>query len=251
MNHSADAGVRERAAHKLAWCRFEQQNFDAAEQGFAEQIDAFPNGALAADARLMRGECQFRERKYREAFQSITASLDNATAVSSLRQSALLHAAQAAGEIEEWKRCLELADRAIAEFPDAAWLDDARCERGAALFHLRRLDEAERVFQSLTAARTPTGARAECMLGKIQASRGDSEEAVRTFFKVAYGYGDAEAPEPYRVWQAESLYEAARCLERTDRTESARKLYEELLVRFPTSTHAVEARAALQQVLQR
>jgi cellulose synthase operon protein C len=74
---------------------------------------------------------------------------------------------------------------------------------------------------------------------------------VRTFFKVAYGYGDAEAPEPYRTWQAESLYEAARCLERTDRTESAQKLYEELLARFPTSTHAVDARTALQQVLQR
>jgi cellulose synthase operon protein C len=251
FDQATEPAVRERAAHKLAWCRFEQQEFAAAENAFGEQLAAYAEGALAADARVMLAECQFRQNNYRESLDGITAALDQPGVTGTLRQSAVLHAAQAAARLEQWDRCIELADRAIAEFSDARWTDEARCERGTALFHLGRLDEAGREFAALAASREPSGARAEFMLGKIQATRGEADDAIRTFFKVAYGYGDTSAPDAYRPWQAESLYEAARCLVETERVESARKLYEELLDRHPASAKADEARTALEEITRR
>jgi TolA-binding protein len=251
LERAQEPALRERAAHKLAWCRFEQQDFAAAEKAFAEQLAAHPQGALAGDARLMQAECHFRRQQYHEALEAYVAASDVPNVSGALRQSALLHATQAAAHLGQWQRCLELADRAIAEFPSARWTDEARCERGTALFHLGRVDEAQQELVPLAANRDPTGARAEWMLGKIQAAQGNADEAVRTFFKVAYGYGDTDAPEPYRRWQAESLYDAAACLEQTGRVESAGKLYEELLARHPSSAKAAEARNALKQILRR
>jgi TolA-binding protein len=199
----------------------------------------------------MQGECLFRQNEFPKALESFTQGLDDPNATSVLRQSALLHAAQAAGGAEQWDRCLALADRAIAEFPSAGWVADARCERGTALFKLDRLDEAQQELAAIAGNGQPSGARAEFTLGKIHIARGDYEVALRSFFKVAYGYGDAATPAAIREWQAESLYEAAQCLEDTNRVESARKLYEELVARHPDSAKAPSARQALQQSLQR
>jgi TolA-binding protein len=86
------------------------------------------------------------------------------------------------------------------------------------------------------------------MLGEIQFARKRYDDAVRTFFKVAYGYGDAAAPPAFHRWQAEAMFEAARCLEQTKRNDSARNLYHELLARYPNSPKAAHARVAVDEL---
>jgi TolA-binding protein len=129
---------------------------------------------------------------------------------------------------------------------------EIRCERGSAWYHQQQWDSAWREFEAVAEGRTDVlGARARFMLGEIQFARREYDDAVRTFFKVAYGYGDADAPPAFHSWQAEALFEAARCLEQTERFDSARRLYEELLQQFPDSPKATHARVALKQATTR
>jgi TolA-binding protein len=125
---------------------------------------------------------------------------------------------------------------------------EIRFERGWAWYHQQQWESAVREFEAVAEGCTNVlGARAQFMLGEVQFARRQYDDAVRTFFQVAYGYGDADAPPAFHRWQAEALFEAARCLEQTHRLDSARQLYKELVERFPDSTKATHARVALKQ----
>ncbi len=73
------------------------------------------------------------------------------------------------------------------------------------------------------------------MIGEIQFGKGQHNEAVRSFFKVAYGYNHPK-------WQADATYEAGRCFEVLGQKTQAVKMYQELLEKFPQSDRASLAR---------
>ncbi len=50
------------------------------------------------------------------------------------------------------------------------------------------------------------------MLGELQFADKQFDDAIRTFFKVAYGYGHPDSPDQYRSWQADALFEACALL---------------------------------------
>jgi TolA-binding protein len=249
---ATDAVLAEKSLHKLAWSCFEQGQFEPAAEAFDRQIADHPHGPLAADAMLMIGECRFEREQFSDALAAFDTGLDQSSASESIRELALLHAGQAAGQLGQWERSLELLDTSAGEFPAGRWSDQARYERGWALYRLDRLDEAEAEFNAVAADNADVlGARAQFMVGEVMFKRRQFDDAVRKFFQVAYGYGDGDAAEPFHHWQAEAMFEAARCLEETERFESARKLYEELLERHPTSEKAAFARNSLQQIMRR
>jgi TolA-binding protein len=164
----------------------------------------------------------------------------------------LFLATQAATEVHEWPRALALAERALAEFPNSKSTNAARCDRGAALYELGRLEEAERELKAVAAdGRGILNLRAEFLLGQILAARKQYDDAVRMFFKVAYGHGGPTAPEPYRRWQAEAVFAAARVLDDTQRIAPARKLYQEIIDEYPSSERASLARKSLEATRQR
>ena len=249
---ATDAALREQATHKLAWCRFHERALEEAQATFERQVAEEPNGPLAADARVMAAECLFERRRFAEAFARFTAVLDDRTAGESLRATATVHATQAAAELHQWSRCLELADRALAEFPDSKLKMESHCDRGAALYELGRLDEAQRELTAVAAANPGLlQLRAEFVLGQIHVARKQDDDAVRMFFKVAYGHGGRTSPEPYRHWQAEAIYAAARVLEDTNRTDAARKLFQEIVDQYPSSERASLARQSLATTVRR
>jgi TolA-binding protein len=242
-----DAELGERAIHKQAWSLFSQKRYGDAERIFAEQLSQFAEGPAAADARIMIAESRYAAGDYSAAFDAYQTAFENDHAGSSeVRRPALLHAAQTANQTDHWAMCLAWLEELEHEFPDNQWTTEIRCERGWALFHQQKLNDAWREFEFVAGARVDAlGARARFMQGEIQFARKRYDAAVRTFFKVAYGYGGVDAPPAFRRWQAEALYEAARCLEQTRRIDSARKLYHELLTYYPESARADHARLAL------
>lgn len=247
-----DPALRERAAHRLAWCHFEQRQYATAQADFAAQLADHPQGPLAADARVLAAECSFQLGQYADALARFEAVLDDRTMRDSLRAMALVHASDAAGHVQRWPRSLELADRALAEFPDHDWADEARCNRGAALYELGRFDDARRELSAIAASHEGLlKAKAEFTLGKIHVARQEYDDAIRVFFKVAYGHGGAAAPQPLHAWQAEAMFAAASVLERTGRQDAARKLYQELIDAYPTSPRTASARESLEHNLQR
>ncbi len=249
---ATDAALRERATHKLAWCRFNQRAFEDAQATFERQVAEEPNGPLAADARIMAAECLFERRQFADSLKRFTAAIGDQTASEPLRTTALFHATRAADEVHDWPRVLELATRALAEFPENKMAMESHCDRGAALYELGRLDEAERELAAVAAGNTGLlSLRAEFVLGQIHVTRKQYDDAVRMFFKAAYGHGGPSAPEPYRHWQAEAIYAAAQVLEDTQRLEPARKLYQEIVDEYPDSARASLAWQSLDATVRR
>jgi TolA-binding protein len=93
--------------------------------------------------------------------------------------------------------------------------------------------------------------KAELAQGQVYAARGDCDEAVRLFFKVAYGRGGKQAPAAFHSWQAEAIFAAARTLESTDRPGAAQKLYQELVTDYPSSSRVALAQESLDDTIHR
>ena len=86
------------------------------------------------------------------------------------------------------------------------------------------------------------------MIGEILFEKKEYKEAVRNFFKVAYGYGYPQSPEPVKVWQASASYEAGRCFEVLKMIDQAKKSYREVVEQYPTSDKAPLARTRLESL---
>jgi TolA-binding protein len=84
------------------------------------------------------------------------------------------------------------------------------------------------------------------MMGEILFEKKDHKEAIRNFLKVGSGYRDAQAPEAMQKWQANSAFEAARCFEVLKATAQAKKLYREVVEKYPNSDKAPLAKTRLE-----
>jgi cellulose synthase operon protein C len=84
------------------------------------------------------------------------------------------------------------------------------------------------------------------MEGEVLFEQGNHKEAIKSFFKTAYGFGEQNAPAAFHPWQAQATFEAARCFEVLGQQEQARTLYAELVERYPTSEHVPAARKRLE-----
>jgi TolA-binding protein len=240
MNKAGKSDLGEKAAHKLGWAYYRQDDFAKAQQTFAYERATFPEGMLSGDAAFMEAESLLKQEKYAEALaayeQVKNTSSDEFFALG------LLHAGQAAGQLKQWDKSLALLKRAADEYPNAASLPEALFEQGVAQQNLGRADEALKLYEAVTAkTNREVAARARFMIGEIYFEKKDHAEAVRNFYKVAYGYG-------YPEWQASALYESARCLEVLKKTDQARKDYQEIVTKFSDSDKAPLAKKRLAEL---
>ncbi len=245
----AGTPLHEKGLHLLGWSLHKDgQNAEAAA-AFRQQLDAHPDQPLAADAKWMIGETLFADKQYEDALAAYGTAAAAKPTSESLAALGGLHAGQAAGQLDEWQAAADWLRRATEEYPDYEGRSEIDCELGWALSKLGKPDEAMPLLVKVADRDTsPVGARARFVVGELQFADKQYEEAVRSFFKVAYGYGDREAPEAYHAWQSESLFEAARCLEQLDRSEAAAKLYAEQIERFPKESKADLAKKRLAEL---
>ncbi|MGD9632067.1 MAG: tetratricopeptide repeat protein [Pirellulales bacterium] len=249
---TTDPSLSEKAQHQRGWSQFQLGDYAEARHTFAAQIAALPAGSLAGDAQAMAGECSFKLSDFSAALESCDLAIDDTTTNATLRALSLVRASQSAAELQDWARSLGYADRAIQEFPAAEHAEDAHYSRGLALLELGRLDESQRELTLVAGKQARVlSLKAELALGRIHVARGERDEAVRVFFKVAYGNGGKAAPESFHACQSEAIFAAARVLEDSGRHDAAHKLYEELLSTYPTSPRATLARQALEATIRR
>ncbi|MCA9242211.1 MAG: tetratricopeptide repeat protein, partial [Planctomycetales bacterium] len=244
---SVSPEVKAQALHLAGWAQYDLKRYKPALAAFDQQLATLRSGPLTTDALRMRGECFFALEQYADALRAYNepAAAPGENGLPSLQSLAALHAGQAAAQAGNWDESLKWLDQALES--DDTNREQAQYERAWALANLKRTNEAKQLFAQLAdTSGSPLAARSRFMLGEMQFAHKQYEAAVRTFFRVAYGYGGREAPQEYHAWQSESLFEAARCLEELDRKEPAKKLYLELLERFPESPKARHARTRLQ-----
>lgn len=247
-NAARNAALLEQARHKLAWTFVSRGDHTAAAQAFAEQLARHPGGPLAADAQAMRGESLFKAGKPAEAALAFQAALADPKRLPSadLRGLAVVRGAEALASQENWAESLAIADRFIAAEPTSPQAPQARYAAAWARQNLGRLDEALGGYRALAdAGRTEISARARLMEGEVLFEQGNHKEAIKAFFKVAYGFGEKQAPIAFYPWQAQATFEAARCFEVLEQPDKARGLYAELVDRYPNSPQAPAAKKRL------
>lgn len=232
----------EKVLYKLAWCSYHQGRFAEAEKTFASLMHKYPNGTLAADAAFMQAECLFRQDRFAEALGAYRKLGPSAGKDSP--GLALLHAGQAAAQVKQFSESEKLLMRLVREFPDSPHLPEAFYELGWVRQNLQRLDEAVAAYEQVI-ARTDreVAARAQFMIGEIQFQQKNHKEAIKSFFRVVYGYS---APK----WQADAAYEAARCFEVLGQKTQAITMYKELIDKFPQSDRAGLAKQRLTELTQ-
>jgi TolA-binding protein len=188
----------------------------------------------------MEAECLFNEKDYGQALD-LYEKVKNPSN-KDVKALALLHAGTAAGQLKQWKQSLELLNRCADEFPESPHLAQALYEQGWAQQNLGDLQKAMALYtQVIAKSSLEPAARAQFMIGEIQFQQKKHEEAIKSFFKVSYGYG-------YPRWQADATYEAARCFEVLGKKDQALKQYQKLVSEFPQSDKVPLAKERIEQL---
>ena len=196
----------------------------------------------------MQGESLFKAGRLAEAAAAFQAALSDPKRLPSadLRGLAFVRGAEAFASQEKWAESLAVADRFIAAEPTSPQVPQARYAAAWARQNLGRLDEALAGYRAVAdAGRTEIAARARLMEGEVLFEQGNHKEAIKAFFKVAYGFGEKQAPATFHPWQAQATFEAARCFEVLEQSDKARGLYAELIDRYPDSPQAPAAKKRL------
>ncbi len=247
MAKAGKSELGEKSAHKLGWALYQQGQFDRAGQTFEAQVASYPQGELAVDARFMIAESLFGQKNYEAARAAYQQTLEHPPANKEFQALACLHAGQALAQLKQWDQSATLLEKGLKDFPQSVYRPELLYESGWAQQNLNKPDEAMKRYEQVVAeSNREVSARAHFMLGEIQLEKQDYKEAVRNFFKVAYGYGYPQSPDSMRTWQANSCYEAARCFEMLKMIDHAKKSYQEVLERYPQSDKAPLAKSRLQ-----
>lgn len=242
MSSAGVSPLGEKATHKLAWSYYHQGKFVDAQKTFHYQLATYADGSLAPDARFMRAECFFRQDQFEEALEAYQRV--SGTSSPDFQTLALLHAGQAAAQLGQWEEADQWLLKCVQQAADSPYLPEALYERGWARQNLGEQEEALSLYQQVIAKTdAEVAARAQFMIGEIQFHLKQHEEAVKSYFKVVYGYG-------YPKWQANAAYEAARCFEVLEKTSQAVKMYRELIKTFPESDKVSVAQARVLQLEQ-
>jgi cellulose synthase operon protein C len=250
VGSSTDKGVLlEQARHKLGWTFVMRKDHARAVEAFAAQLAAAADGPLAADAETMRGESLLALGRPAEAAAAFADAVARADKLSSadMRAAAFIRAAEAAAGERKWEESLAIAERFMKREPDSPRAAEARYAAAWARQNLGRLDEALAGYRAIAdASRTEIAARARLMEGEVLFEKAQHKDAVKSFFKVAYGFGEEKAPPAFHPWQAQATFEAARCFEVLGKSDQARTLYAELVTRYPQSQHVAAAKKRLE-----
>jgi cellulose synthase operon protein C len=232
--------LAEQATYKLGLCYYHERNFADAQKSFAYQLSRYPEGPLAPSAAFMAAESLFQQGMFAEAMTGY-AKLKDLPDKSS-QATALVHSGQAAAELGRWSESAERLEQAVRQFPDSPHVPDALFELGRARQNLDMPKEALAAYERVIAKTDgEMAARAQLVIGKMQLAANDPKQAVKSFFKVLYGYSAAK-------WQAEAAFEAGRALETLGDKPQAVKIYRELLDKFPASDKAASAKERLGQL---
>jgi tetratricopeptide (TPR) repeat protein len=215
VNSETADNIREKAAYKLAWANYKQDQFQAAHDEFANQVKLFKDGELYADGMFMVGESMYRLKNYEQALSSYQAAkpiVETSTQVEpKIKWLTMLHGAQSANKLKRYNDALALVKTLDGSSADVSFKQDAWLEMGAAHAGLSQTEEAIAYYRKAADNLGKTGARARCMIGDMLFKDKKFEPAVDEFKLVFYGFGGKQAAAEVRPWQAYAIYEAARC----------------------------------------
>jgi TolA-binding protein len=265
------ASLRERAMHKYGWCHYHQGDYENAHKTFEYQLDQWGKGEFAADAQFMMGECLRQLSKFSAARAAFQAYLKD-HAEGRFAPTAMWRAAESFNKVgvEDYakadgpaqrkqalanhQQALDLVKDFATKYPRFESLLEVSYEEAQAQHYLGDKDKALALYETIaTKTNREVAAKARFMVGEIHFEKAvdpgasaeqkqkSLQEAIKHFYTVWQGFG-------YETWQANGLYEAARCLEQLGNVAKAKERYQELIDKFPKSDKLPLAKKRLEKL---
>ncbi|MEM6471834.1 MAG: tetratricopeptide repeat protein [Planctomycetota bacterium] len=246
---TGDDALSEKSLYRLGWSHYKTGELERAENAFAEQSRKHPDRKLAIDARMMVGECLFKQAEYEQALAAYSVgrrqiqrrnedskSIRDA-AERQVRELILLHGGQSAAQLKRWDEAIGWYEELKDRFPATAYRPQVFYETGFAYQQKGDQESAIQYFNQVAEnyLRREIGARARFMMGEIFFGQKQFDKAIPEFKRVMFGFGSEKAPEPIKNWQAKSGFEAGRCSEllvESAKTPSAKNQAREIAKQF-------------------
>ena len=253
--------LREKALYKLGWSNYQAQDYPVALKAFDQQLSVSASSNLAADAEFMRGECFFKQDRFKDAFASYERAKAKPSRNETMQILTLLHGGQAAAQLKEWKTSSAWISELQTKHPKSAYMPQATYEQGWAQRNLGQLPSALEAFQAVTKAspRNELGARARFMAGEVLFEQKNYAAAILEFRRVMFGFGADKATDAIKQWQAKSAFEAGRCASvlagqeqnpqrRNQLIDGARGFFQYILEKHPNAAEVGDAKEQLQRL---
>ncbi len=226
------------ALYKEGFARLRKGDPLGAERCFERLLQRVPDSELAGESIFLGGEAAWRRDDFARCAAWNERLLDEHPRHQVVPK-ARFRLGLSLARLERW----EDAERALSELarrhPDFENLLEAELWRGHALVALSQERGARAAYERIVSSdRGVLAARAQLSLGKLELARGDMQNALSDFLRVAVLYAHDEEV-------SEALLLSGRCLEELGDTARAHDRYRELIDKHPDSPFATQARARL------
>lgn len=232
--------LKEKLLFKLGWIPYTGKAYGQAAVAFAAQLQAFPEGQLAADGYYLAGECLYLQEKFAEA----APHFERVLKLQSERYvpRALYRLGACAARLGQWAASEQHYQALISRHPEFEQIHEARYGLALAMQNQEKLVQAKELYEQITReTETETAAKARFMIGECCFREKKFAEAVEHYLTAALGY-------PYDEWQALGHFEAARAFIELGDKERAIDALNTVIERFPQHPKAADAKTLLQSL---
>jgi len=248
--------LRRLALYRLGIVQFEQEGFLPAARAFEELLKDAPKDLVvsaawqAGEARrqlalAVKGDAQIREFKvaltnYELATKGPVKEQGNQ---SELQEQSLLRIGQTLASLENWDSAQQAFEQFIKSYPKHKLIRTAHLGFGWAVHNQEKYPEAIVSYEKVVkdGVRDDTGARAQFLLGECYLEQKQLVKARTEFSKVEVLYA-------FPLWQSKALYEMGRAFAQDNQDAEARKVFMQLIEKYPETSGAAAAKDELKRL---
>ena len=248
--------LRQLALYRLGIVQFEQESFLSSAKAFEELLKDAPKNLVvsaawqAGEARrqlalVAKGDVQNHEfRAALKNYELVTkVSVEERGNQSELQNQSLLRIGQTRASLEDWDSAQQAFEKFVKSHPKHKLIRTAYLGFGWAVHNQEKYPEAIASYEKVVkdGVRDDTGARAQFLLGECYLEQKQLVKARTEFSKVEVLYA-------FPLWQSKALYEMGRAFAQDNQSEEARKVFMQLIEKYPETSGATAAKDELKRL---
>lgn len=230
-----------RALKGIAVAHYQMKDFDGAAGEFHQVIRNYPDLELQPSTYEWVGQHLFDRGEWGQAIDVLTALLERVPGYAQVDKVRLKLGDAYAGAAKYGEALTQYEwIRENREGSSAA--HEAAYRAAGVLEKQKKNNEAATLYETVaSAAMNDTAARARFRLGEMSEEAKEFDAAAKHYMRVAILFLHAEL-------SPESLWRAGQCYEKASNTDSALKLYQDLVSEYPETEQAKNAKARLAEL---
>ena len=245
--------LRRLALYRLGIVQFEQKSFLLSAHAFEELLKDPPKN-LVVSAAWQAGEARrqlaltakedTQAGEFKAALKNYElAAKASADGQSELQEQSLLRIGQTRASLEEWNAAQEAFEQFIKANPKHKLIRTAQLGFGWTVHNQEKYLDAIASYEKVVkdGVRDDAGARAQFLLGECYLEQKQLVKARTEFSKVEVLYA-------FPLWQSKALYEMGRAFTQDNQNAEARKVFLQLIEKYPETAAAAAAKDELKRL---